>query len=95
MPNNQDPGILEDFLRFLVPEGDNLFAHVNACVDSIPTGQRRFTELKKAKALIDTWLAWQEEPGKPFGQSISARYLDPHLPAANTFAGWLQRAFFA
>lgn len=95
MPDNQANGILENFLRFLVPEGDPLFSHVEQSLDRIPPAQCRFSELKKPKAKIHTWLAWQEEPGKPFGQAITARYLDPNLPAADIFAAWLQRTFFA
>ena len=95
MPNNQVPGILEDFLRFLVPDGDGLLAHVEQSMGSIPADQRRFSDLRKSKARIHTWLAWQKEPGKPFGQAISARYLDPNLPAADTFAAWLIRTFFS
>ncbi|WP_295583382.1 DUF3226 domain-containing protein [uncultured Lamprocystis sp.] len=94
MPDNLLPGILEDFLRFLVPQGDVLLAHVDQAIDNIPSGHRRFSDVRAAKARIHTWLAWQEEPGKPFGQAISAHYLDPNLPAANTFATWLQRTFF-
>ena len=94
MPDNRVPGILEDFLRFLVPDGDPLFNHVEQSLDAIPSAQRRFNNLRKPKAAIHTWLAWQEEPGKPYGQAISARYLDPHLPAANHFAVWLSRTFF-
>ncbi len=95
MPDNQVNGILEDFLRFLVPMNDPLFAHVLQSLDTIAPAQRRFSDLKQPKARIHTWLAWQEEPGKPYGQAISARYLDPHLPAADIFAGWLQRTFFS
>ncbi len=95
MPDNQLPGILEDFLRFLVPPGDNLLVHAEEAIDTIPTEQLKFADLKKPKARIHTWLAWQEEPGKPFGQAIAARYLDPNLPAADIFAAWLQRTFFA
>lgn len=95
MPDNRVPGILEDFLRFLVPPNNALFAHVEDSVDNIPPEQRRFDDLKKPKATVHTWLAWQKEPGKPLGQAISARYLDPHLPAVDTFAKWLQRTFFS
>lgn len=94
MPDNRLPGILEDFLLFLVPNGDALLDHANHAIDSIPAGRRRFDDLKKSKARIHTWLAWQEEPGKPFGQAITARYLDPNLPAADAFSRWLQRTFF-
>jgi hypothetical protein len=95
MPDNQVPGILEDFLRFLIPDGDGLLAHVDDSIQKIPPEQLRFTEIRKAKARIHTWLAWQEEPGKPFGQAISARYLDSNLPAANAFVDWLQGTFFS
>lgn len=95
MPDNQANGILENFLRFLVPKDDPLFAHVEASLEGIPSAQCRFSELKQPKAKIHTWLAWQEEPGKPLGQAITARYLDPHLPAADCFANWLHQTFFA
>jgi len=36
MPDNQTTGILEDFLRFLVPQGSCLFAHVQASIAGIP-----------------------------------------------------------
>ena len=95
MPDNKLPGILEDFLTFLIPDGDDLLTHADQAIASIPEGQRRFSDTKVAKARIHTWLAWQDEPGKPFGQAISARYLDPHMPAANVFASWLERTFFS
>src|SRR5436190_24268592 len=31
---------------------------------------------KVSKALIHTWLAWQEKPGRPLGLAITARYFD-------------------
>lgn len=95
MPNNQLPGILEDFLHFLVPNGDGLLAHVDQSIKSIPPEHIKFLDLNKPKARIHTWLAWQEEPGKPFGVAISARYLNPNLPAADIFANWLHRTFFS
>ena len=82
-------------LRFLVPQGDDLLAHADQAIDGIPPALRRFSDVKEAKARIHTWLAWQEEPGKPFGQAISALYLDPNLPAADVFAAWIKRTFFS
>jgi hypothetical protein len=95
MPDNQLPGILEDFLRFLVPQGDPLLAHADGAIERIPEGHRNFPDRRRPKALIHTWLAWQEEPGKPLGQAITARYLDPSLPYADRFADWLRRTFFS
>ena len=91
MPDNKTPGILEDFLRFLVPGPDALFDHVTTSVDSIP--DRRFTENDKPKAVIHSWLAWQEEPGLPYGTAITARFLDPNVRQADALVSWLQRLF--
>ncbi len=94
MPDNQTKGILEDFLRFLVPAGSPLFAHVEASIAAIPTSELQLSELSKPKALIHTWLAWQEEPGKPMGQAITARYLDADVPQVEVFVSWLNRLYF-
>ena len=94
MPDNQTTGILEDFLRFLVPQGSGLFAHVQSSVAAIPDGERRFDQLAQPKAVIHTWLAWQEEPGKPLGTAITARYLDPGVAQVNVLVSWLNRLFF-
>ena len=94
MPNNQTSGILEDFLRFLVPQPNLLFDHVRASVSTIPEGERRFKQLYEPKAIIHTWLAWQEEPGRPFGTAITARFLDPSVPEVDVLIAWLKRLFF-
>ena len=93
MPDNQTKGILEHFLRFLVPQGSRLFEHVESSVATIPEGERRFTKLAEPKALIHTWLAWQEEPGKPLVTAITARYLDPDVPEVDVLVAWLKRLF--
>ena len=93
MPDNKTPGILEDFLRFLIPNQPNpLFAHAERSVATVP--ERRFSENDTPKALIHTWLAWQDEPGKPYGTAITARFLDSRLPEAQALAGWLGRLFY-
>ena len=94
MPNNQTSGILEDFLRFLVPKPNILFDHVRDSVKTIPEGERRFKPLDEPKAIIHTWLAWQKEPGRPFGTAISACFLDPNVPEVDVLVAWLKRLFF-
>lgn len=95
MPDNQSKGILEDFLRFLIPSDSLLFDHVSSSVAAIPDGEKRFSALAEPKALIHTWLAWQEEPGKPLGTSITARYLDPDVAQVDILIDWLKRLFFS
>ena len=91
MPNNQTSGILEDFL---VPQPNILFDHVRDSVKTIPEGERRFKPLDEPKAIIHTWLAWQKDPGLPFGTAITARFLDPSVPEVDVLAAWLKRLFF-
>jgi hypothetical protein len=94
MPDNQSTGNLEDFLHFLVPEGSRLFNHVESSVATIPEGEQRFSQSAESKAIIHTWLAWQEEPGKPLGTAITARYLDPSVAQVDILVSWLKRLFF-
>ena len=50
--------------------------------------------LDEPKAVIHTWLAWQKEPGRPFGTAITARFLDPNVPEVDVLVAWLKRLFF-
>lgn len=95
MPNNQLPGILENFIAFLVPnrETNPSWQYALQCVEAIPPGCQAFPNVRKPKAQLHTWLAWQEEPGKPIGQAISARYLEAKNDAAGSFILWLKRLF--
>ena len=93
MPDNRLPGILEDFVRFLVPAGDLLLDKSLECVSSIPEEQRRFAPQHHSKAHIHTWLAWQKEPGTPLGSAINQRYLDADASHARQFIGWIRRLF--
>jgi hypothetical protein len=91
MPNNIASGALEDFAAALTPDGDSLWSHASSAIDGIPEDQRRFPPLRRAKAMIHTWLAWQESPGSPMGQAITKGDLDPHAPLADAFIAWLRR----
>lgn len=94
MPDNSTGGTLEDFLRLLVKEENRpLLEHAQNSIDNIPDGQRLFGANDDTKALLHTWLAWQAEPGRPFGTAIKARYLDADLPEAVAFVDWLRRLF--
>jgi hypothetical protein len=94
MPDNQTKGILEDFLHFLVPSGSELFGHVKSSVAAIPEGERRFSQLAEPKAIIHTWLAWQQEPGKPLGTAITAKFLDANVAQVDVLVAWLKELFF-
>jgi hypothetical protein len=93
MPNNTLPGMLEDYLRFLVPARDHLFERANRCVGEIPAEERRFAEHHSTKALIHTWLAWQADPGTPLGLAITKRYFESDGPHVDAVLEWLRRLF--
>jgi hypothetical protein len=93
MPDNTLPGMLEDYLCFLVPAGDALFERAGRCVAEIPIDERRFAEAHLTKALIHTWLAWQDDPGTPLGQAITKRYFESEGPRVQGLLAWLTRLF--
>lgn len=92
MPDNRLPGMLEDFLAFLVPKGDPLLPRVDGFLADIPTGIRPFSQTHLPKARIHSWLALQKEPGKPLGQAITYRYLDASCALVEPFVCWLRAA---
>ncbi len=93
MPDNKVAGMIEDFASFLIPDGDNLWVRATNCVQQIPKEERRFRETYQMKALLHTWLAWQEEPGTPIGLAITRRYLDTNAPHAHLLMRWIRRLF--
>jgi hypothetical protein len=94
MPDNRLPGMLEDFVEHLIPAGDELHPRAEACLDDLEAaGVQRYALRHHTKALIHTWLAWQEAPGRPMGQAITQRVLDSNAPLAQTFVAWLKALF--
>jgi len=92
MPDNCLPGMLEDFVTFLVPQGDALLPRVDGFLDGIPVNIRPFPAGRRSKARIHSWLAVQEEPGKPLGQAITYRYLDAQRSVVDPFVKWMRAA---
>ncbi|MDJ0795779.1 MAG: hypothetical protein QNJ51_02895 [Calothrix sp. MO_167.B12] len=94
MPNNQLPGMLEDFITYLVPDNDNLFPKAESILQEIEqAGINKYTLIHHSKALIHTWLAWQEKPGMPMGQAITAGVLRYDSKLASAFVEWLKNLF--
>jgi hypothetical protein len=91
MPDNGSPGALEDFAASLIPRDDRLGERAGEAIDSIPDDERLFTDMRRSKAHMHTWLAWQKSPGSPMGQAIGKGDLDAHALAAQRFVAWLRR----
>jgi len=95
MPDNEQSGKLEDFLKNLVPAGDCCWQYAEHVTQEAYQKGAHFSELDMIKAHIYTWLAWQKEPGLPFGTAIKAAYFLHDTPEAQAFVSWFQRLFFA
>ena len=93
MPDNETEGMLEDFVRLLVPPGDALLVFAEECIDEVVTRDCRFRPSYRSKALIHTWLSWQKEPGTPLGLAIRSRELDAGAAFALPLMNWLRRLF--
>lgn len=72
MPNNQDNGYLEHFLLQLIDTNNPTFQFAQAKLAELMTQNFcEFTAIKKEKALLHTYLAWQKNPGLPMGSGSS------------------------
>ena len=92
MPDNNANGMLEDFCRALVDESKMTFA--DECVDKAKQqGIATFIDNHRSKAVIHTFLAWQDEPGMPLGQAITANTLDGKKQTAQRFIAFLEKLF--
>ncbi len=94
MPDNQSLGKIEDFLRQLIPAGDQLLPEAEAVLDSIERQSKNlYGEKDRPKALMHTWLAWQKTAGMPYGQAITAKALTTDAELCQRFMDWLRRLF--
>lgn len=96
MPNNQPPGMLETFLLALLkPEeiAGPLFQHAQTSVERARELGAPFKAVHRDKALVHTWLAWQDQPGAQLHEAIKFKILDAASPKADAFAAWFRNLF--
>jgi len=94
MPNNKLVGKIENFIRLLVPkEKENLWQFAEKAVGEIPAKEKLFADKDIIKAQVHTFLAWQDEPGRPMGESITRRYFQTDAPEALNFVEWIRILF--
>jgi hypothetical protein len=93
MPDNQHDGKLESFLRTLVDENDSLIEHAALATDTAKDLGAEFGKVDRIKAVLHTWLAWQKEPGRPFGTAIRAKYFRHDSEAARAFVAWFKQLY--
>lgn len=93
MPDNQRSGALEEFLRDLVEEADPLYPIAVSSTERAKAEEARFSDSSTNKAVLHTWLAWQQTPGLPYGSAVRARYFRHDSPAALAFVEWYRNVF--
>ena len=93
MPDNERDGELEDFLEDLVDEDNLLFPYAFEATRCAKSRGATFPDGKTGKAVLHTWLAWQEEPGRPYGRAIGNGYLRHDSDAALRFVAWFRQLF--
>ncbi len=94
MPNNKTTGMLEDFISFLVPEGDRLKSIVYETLDKVEKqGLNKYKPIHRSKAFIHNWLSYQETPGTPLGLAITKEYLTTNSETCTKLGEWLKNLF--
>ena len=93
MPDNQRSGALEPFLIDLVNANDLLLHLANRSTDDAKKAGALFRDTSRDKAVLRTWLAWQEEPGLPYGLAVSKHYFRHDMALAGRFVAWFKRVF--
>jgi hypothetical protein len=94
MPNNQDIGTTEDFIRLLIPATDELSSQADRILNELEALKiQQYPKKDRGKAFINTWLAWQKDPELRIGQAITAKVLEKDAPIAASFTDWLRKLF--
>ena len=94
MPDNQNKGMLETFLAYLVPDKyDKLWQFAQDQTQEAKNYEATFKNVHKAKADIYTWLAWQDEPGRQLHEAIKEPILNATHPKSQDFVNWFKRLY--
>ncbi len=92
MPDNVSEGMTETFAGRLLPADEPAWIHATDVVRTLPDSVRKFrADRDHEKALLHTWLAWQEEPGCRTGAAVTKRFLLADTEPAFRFMGWINR----
>ncbi|NJO81516.1 MAG: hypothetical protein HC828_01295 [Blastochloris sp.] len=91
MPDNQTQGMLETFLRYLIPdESEELWQYAQQAAQEAKSKGAAFIPPHFDKARIYSWLAWQNPPGRQLHNAIMERIFDPTHPRGQSFVRWFR-----
>ena len=92
MPDNSNPGELENFVERMIPAADSVWPLSQQFIAGIPSTDRKFAAGKTLRAQIHAWLATREDP-RQMGLAIGARDLEIDGPLCQRFLAWLTCLF--
>jgi hypothetical protein len=94
MPNNQSDGMLENFCHAMIPAGnEKILDHAVGCVRKAKELGAPYNPIHHNKALMHTWLAWQDPPGERMGRAIANKILNPNAESAKSFVTWFRKLY--
>ncbi|MBP0015818.1 MAG: hypothetical protein J7545_08395 [Roseofilum sp. SBFL] len=94
MPDNQTQGMLETFLKYLVPDkSQTLWEYAQEVAQAAKKKEATFKSSHVDKANIYTWLAWQDPPGRQLHDAVKQKILDPNHPKAQDFVKWFKALY--
>lgn len=94
MPDNQSPGMMETFLNRLVPDdAQQLLNFAEQCVADSRQHGAVWRKSHADKALVHTWLAWQDPPGRQLHRAVMQNQLKPKSESAVAFMAWFRRLY--
>lgn len=92
MPDNQQPGMLETLALSLIAEDQLLDLAKRSSSEATRLGAP-FRPTHRDKAIVHTWLAWRDPPGRQLHDAVKQRMLDPSLPLGRAFIDWFRELF--
>lgn len=93
MPNNADEGMLEHWMaQCLTAAEQPWFDHAIRVIDELPW-PAKFKALRRPKAEVATWLAWQERPGEGLYYAVEAGLLDGQSALHAGLNTWLEAVY--
>ena len=90
-PTIGEPERWRNFLKDLIEEADPLLPHAESATGTARELGARFGDADARKAVLHAWLAWQRNPGRPYGVAIKARFFRHDSDAAMRFVAWFGR----
>lgn len=92
MPNNLDEGMLEDWMLSICHPNEQSFLNtVKQTVIAIPSP--KFAKIHEAKAISNTWLAWQKKPDRGFYNLFQEGLIDENHINYQNWLNWMTEIF--